>query len=174
MSKQKRLVAPLFSGIADKVDTFISIDNDIPIDDNLKKYKDLYTGLISDIKFILEDLSTLEEAIIQSRCMNDNVIRDNMSLFLNKNKYGTYIYAITLFYTKHDALKEIRVFIGNTSKFGSNIESLYKDPDFMSMCADKLKSKMSEELAVTLLKFQYSEDKRNYDEMELYENGNQI
>lgn len=148
MGRTNKLVDVVFADIVkteDKIssyDKFLDIDRilSIPESDDLKKEKLEYQRLTQVYTESLEYLAKLEERITQLRCLA-TVDRD-----IKLSVIREYIYARTLFYRSGNDVKDIRTIVGKTTVYGNDLNFLYDNKDFMSMCMTKLSKAMKIEI----------------------------
>lgn len=137
MGKTSKLTSGVFLGITGNsekkslYDVFLKSGPSNPSRD-LVKYTNKYEQLVNDNKITLNDMSLLEELIIQLRC-KENIPQIKLSILRDN-----YIYAIAPFFRKETSGKDIRVLIGKTEFEGSNLNELYMNKKFMDNCNDKL------------------------------------
>lgn len=122
--------------------------------EELKVLKEMYKDIINENldNFIL--LSTIEETIIQIRCKQDDVIDKNIRLSLN-GKDRNYIYARSLFYRRNHDMNDIRALVGKIDTYGSDLNKLENDSDFMEMCKDMIIEAMNKEIEQNLEKVKH-------------------
>jgi hypothetical protein len=126
--------------------TFLNIDKvmGLPESDSLKEFKGLYDELTSENKGTISTLSTLEEIIIQTRCKE--VIESELRLSLSRN----YIYARSVFYRRGNKINDIRVVIGRTEDYGTDLENLLSGKTFRNLCKDTLIAAMTKEIGANV------------------------
>jgi hypothetical protein len=151
MGRENKIVKPIFSGITpDVINEFNHADKDLKQKDTkwISDLKKKYNQTLETIRGDVYKLSLYEDLIIQLRCLNN--LKYNMTLYVNKNKVGTYVYARTLFYTGCDDLKEIRVFMDKVEDLGtSDLVLLREDKVFMERCFKKLSNEMDKHISTT-------------------------
>ena len=148
MSKYNRLTQTVFSDIVKTenrvslYDRFLSTDEDlgIPIDASLAECKRHYTKIVTAIKTDTETLSRLEEAIVQMRCKL--LINENIKISIGRG----YIYVRTLFVRADRDVKDIRVLVDVTEKWGDDPDKLANDPIFMALATKKLIAAMDKHI----------------------------
>lgn len=148
MSKNNRIVDLVFSDIVgtedrpNAGDKFLAVDKALGIHPGLElfQYKEIYREALNRIKLDLQTLADLEEKIVQNRCL----LRVGADIKLSLVR--EYIYARALFYRKGMDAKDIRVLIGTSKTYGTDLEKLYQLPEFMELAEYKLGQAMKEEL----------------------------
>ena len=148
MGRENRLTGGVFTeivGTKDKIssyDKFINVDVDLNISqtEDLVKYSNMYKTNIRMMKSGFETLAKLEEIIMQLR--SKETIMEELKLSLVRE----YIYARSLFYREGKGTKDIRVIVGKTDIYGTDIESLGNDTEFMDLAKSKLLTAMDLEV----------------------------
>jgi hypothetical protein len=112
---------------------FLSLDKEMGLQD---KYKFIAEEFVSD----LSELAGIEEIIIQMRCKQ--VINSELRLSLSRN----YIYARSLFYRRGNQINDIRVIVGLTEDFGTNLSEIINDQIFRDVATSKLLGAMDKEI----------------------------
>jgi len=122
--------------------TFLDIDDvlGLPVSDQLKELKTLYTDIVANAKKTVSTLAAIEEVVIQIRCKS--VIDQELRLSLSRN----YIYARSIFYRRGNQINDIRIVIGTTETFGDNLGELIEDFGFRGVCIAKLEKAMEKEI----------------------------
>jgi len=122
--------------------TFLDIDDvlGLPVSDQLKELKTLYTDIVANAKKTVSTLAAIEEVVIQIRCKS--VIDSELRLSLSRN----YIYARSIFYRRGNQINDIRIVIGTTETFGDNLGELIEDFGFRGVCIAKLEKAMEKEI----------------------------
>jgi hypothetical protein len=159
MSRENRLTGGVFTGIvgnAEKIssyDKFLNqtVDMTQPHSDELVKHCNRYKDFIGMMKTNFEKLAKLEGVIMQMRAKE--LISEEVKLSLVRNEY---IYARTIFYREDRETKDIRIIVGKTEFYGSDLEQLYRDEAFMAIAKDKLVKAIDTEI------------KRNLNELEKF------
>jgi hypothetical protein len=130
------------------IEDFLRIDEvmNLQVSSIHASMKKAYNALSKEAEFIevLENLASVEEIIVQLRCKQ--VINSELRLSLSRN----YIYARSLFYRRGKEINDIRVVVGLTNDFGSDIESLIKNTFFRVMATRKLEEAMDKEIEKNL------------------------
>ena len=98
----------------------------------------------------IDMMSRLEEIIIQIRCKEAIIEELRLSLNLNKKKDMSYVYARTLFYRKNKQINDIRVCIGSSDQYGTDLVGLLEDEEFRHICVIKLTEVMDKEIEVNI------------------------
>lgn len=148
MGRENRLTGGVFTeivGTQDKISSYdrflnVNVDLDIPHTDELVKYCNQYKNHIRMMKTSFETLAKLEEVIMQLR--SKETIMDELKLSLVRE----YIYARCLFYREGKGTKDIRVIVGKSDIYGTDIEKLTGDVDFMDLAKEKLLKAMDSEI----------------------------
>ena len=148
MPKLQKVTEKVFAEIAETSQkkgaytTFLDIDKilNLPEDDQLKDFKDLYREIVTDHTDIISTLAAIEEIIIQIRCKS--MIDSELRLSLSRN----YIYARSIFYRRGAKINDIRVVIGTTDSFGDNLGDLAYDNGFCALCKVRLIQAMEKEI----------------------------
>ncbi len=131
---------------------FLSIDEEMGLPESTllqllkKKYDEVARDCVEDIRI----LSSLEEVIIQIR--SKAVIDSELRLSLSRD----YIYARSTFYRRGKEINDIRVVVGKVNdpehpEFNKDLNTLLNDPEFRSICVDKLQEAMDKEIEKNLL-----------------------
>jgi len=123
-------------------DRFLALDQELGLQEepSLIALKKNYKVLAEELTDNMSDLASIEEIIIQMRCKK--VINSELRLSLNRN----YIYARTLFYRRGNQINDIRVCVGLTEDFGTNISELINDQIFRDVATSKLLGAMDKEI----------------------------
>ena len=159
MSRENKLTGGVFTGIvgtSEKIssyDKFLNhtVDMNQPHSEELVKHCNRYKDFIGMMKTNFEKLAKLEGVIMQMRAKE--LIAEEVKLSLVRNEY---IYARTLFYREDRETKDIRIIVGKTEFYGSNLYELYRDEAFMAIAKDKLAKAIDKEI------------KRNLNELEKF------
>ena len=69
---------------------------------------------------------------------------------MNKKKNMSYVYARTLFYRKNKQINDIRVCIGQSDQYGTDLVGLLEDEEFRHICVIKLTEVMDKEIEVNI------------------------
>lgn len=125
--------------VQDDVDRFIGDDNDSPV---IKTYKIVYNS----VKESIEQMSAIEEIILQHRCMSE----DNLK-HIKLSTLREYVYARCPFYRRNKSTKDIRVIVSRIDIIDPNnpnpsLDDLYSNKTFMDKAKEKLDMAMSLEL----------------------------
>lgn len=120
------------------------------VSDLLRSVKAHYEMMAFTHKEDIDYMSCLEEIIIQIRCKEviDSELR--LSLNMNKKKNMSYVYARTLFYRKNKEINDIRVCIGLSEQYGTDLVGLLEDEEFRKICEKKLLEVMDKEIEVNI------------------------
>ena len=148
MGRENRLTGGVFTeivGTQDRIssyDRFLNVDIDltIPHTDELVKYCNQYKNSIRMMKTNFETLAKLEEIIMQLRS------KELVSFEIKLSLVREYIYARSLFYREGKGTKDIRVIVGKTDVYGTHIESLSCNTEFMELAKEKLVKAMDLEI----------------------------
>lgn len=150
MAKNK-LIELVFSNIfnrrdkVNKVQEFLVSDVllNIPDNNDLYEYKQLYSQLVDKITEEINTLADLEEIITQIRCKE--IGPNDLKLSIT----GDFIYAKSVFYRNTNKSKDIRIVAGRVSEVlpdGKSLQDLYNDKTFMATAVCKLKNQMQKEI----------------------------
>ena len=119
-------------------------DNDtnlgITVTPELRYLKNLYNEMINPIIPLLENLSKMEELIIQVRS------RECISKDIKVTIQREYVYARTSFYRDGKEGKDIRAIIGKTDVYGTDVDEIVKNPQFIERATKVLYDVMSAEI----------------------------
>lgn len=119
-------------------DRFMDIQNTIKKPSKeLNSFLGQYKKKINQNKLTFEELSILETIIMQIRS-RDNINTDDIKL----NIVREYIYARIPFHRNDKEGKDVRVIVGLTEKYGTEMENLYGNMEIMSIAKNKLISSM--------------------------------
>lgn len=118
----------------------------------LSRLNNEYKGLLTKHVGVIEKLATLELLIIQHRIL-ENFSEKDVKVYKLRN----YLYARLPFSRLYSNSKDIRVIVGKTEQWGTNIKKLRTNQMFMNIVNDKLKTTIKSEINKT--KAQYNEDK---------------
>jgi hypothetical protein len=118
------------------------------ISKELKDYTSEYKKMIDKNRNTFENLSRLEEIVMQLRS-KENVSDIKLSLVRQ------YIYARCSFYRKGKTAKDIRVIVDNVEFWEPNMESLSKNPEFMDRAMKKLVKTMESEILDNIEDYKY-------------------
>jgi len=140
MGRENRLTGGVFTEIVgtqeriSSYDRFLNVDIDlsIPHTDELVKYCNQYKNSIRMMKTNFEMLAKLEEIIMQLR--SKETAGDDIKLSLVRE----YIYARALFYREGKGTKDIRIIVGKTDIYGTEVTNLTGDESFMELAKEKL------------------------------------
>jgi hypothetical protein len=149
MSRENRLTGGVFTGIvgtSEKISSYdkflnVTVDMSQPHSEDLVKHCNRYKDFIGMMKTNFEKLAKLEGVIMQMRAKE--LISEEVKLSLVRNEY---IYARTLFYREDRETKDIRVIVGKTEFYGSNLDELYRDENFMNLAKEKLTKAIDKEI----------------------------
>lgn len=119
-------------------DVFLRNDNETQSKD-LREYTEKYKKLIDKNRVLFENLSRLEEIMMQLRS-KETVLDIKLSLVRQ------YIYAHCSFYRKDKTAKDIRVIVDNVEFWNDNMDILTKDVNFMEKAKNKLIKAMEYEI----------------------------
>ena len=121
------------------------------VSDLLRSVKLQYEMMAFTHKEDIDYMSCLEEVIIQIRCKEVILEELRLSLNLNKKKDMSYIYARTLFYRRNKQINDIRVCIGSSEQYGTDLNSLLDDEEFRHICVIKLTEAMNKEIEANII-----------------------
>jgi hypothetical protein len=121
---------------------FLSLDKEMGLQEtpSLIALKDKYKFIAEEFVSDLSELAGIEEIIIQMRCKQ--VINSELRLSLSRN----YIYARSLFYRRGNQINDIRVIVGLTEDFGTNLSEIINDQIFRDVATSKLLGAMDKEI----------------------------
>lgn len=122
-------------------------------DDNKTYGIDTYKTIYDSISSKVEQMSAIEEVLLQQRCMSE----EN----LNNVKLSTlreYVYARCPFYRRNKATKDIRVIVSRIDIIdpenpNPSLDELYKNKTFMDKATEKLIMAMRSEYEETYRKY---------------------
>jgi hypothetical protein len=128
--------------------TFLNIDKVMGIKESpaLKEFKEMYDELTQENRGTISTLAALEEIIIQIRAKE--VIESELRLSLSRN----YIYARSLFYRRGNKINDIRVVVGTTEDYGTELNVLLENEAFRTICWTALKKAMDKEIEANVEK----------------------
>lgn len=106
---------------------------------DLKPYIDKYKSLITKNRLVFEEMAQLEDRILQLRVM-ENINPSEIKFSILRE----YIYARIPFHRRDKDAKDVRSLIGLTSIYGTDINKLYQNKEFMDLTITKLKKVMSD------------------------------
>jgi hypothetical protein len=122
------------------------------ISKELKDYTSEYKKMIDKNRKTFENLSKLEEIVMQLRS-KENVSDIKLSLVRQ------YIYARCSFYRKGKTAKDIRVIVDNVEFWEPEMENLSKNPEFMEKSKKKLVNTMESEILSNIEDYEYFNSK---------------
>jgi len=132
---------------------FLNLDERVKLEvsDLLRSVKVHYEMMAFTHKEDIDYMSCLEEIIIQSRCKEviENELR--LSLNMNKKKDMSYVYARTLFYRRNKQINDIRVCVGSSDQYGTDLVGLLEDVEFRVLCKTKLTEVMDKEIGSNII-----------------------
>ena len=99
----------------------------------LKKLLSAYDKLINENKSMFQTLASYEELIMQLR-VRDNIKDEDIKF----NVVREYIYARVPFYRTDKDTKDVRVIVGLTEFYGTDINKMYVNKDFMEKAKEKI------------------------------------
>jgi hypothetical protein len=106
--------------------------------EELSKLLETYRFTVNNCKGILEQLGKLEDVIMQIRT-RDNLTTKDIKL----NVVREYIYARVPFHRKDKETKDIRVIVGQTDEWGTDVTKLLGSKKFVAIAKEKLTSAMN-------------------------------
>jgi hypothetical protein len=157
----KRVFADLPRGSAKSktaAEDFLNLDDQLGLQVTASQaaMKDRYDALSKEADFVevLDTLASLEEIIIQMRAKL--VIESELRLSLSRH----YIYARTIFFRRGSEINDIRVLVGTTDIWGSDINALVNNPEFRELAKVQLFKAMDKEIEKNVfnLKLVYTND----------------
>lgn len=119
----------------------------------LRDYTSEYKKMIDKNRKTFENLSRLEEIVMQLRS-KENISGIKLSLVRQ------YIYARCSFYRKGKTAKDIRVIVDNVEFWESDMEKLSKNPEFMERALRKLIKAMEIEILENMEDYKYFNSKK--------------
>jgi len=132
-----------------KFDKFINVQDTLKeAKGDLKKFMEEYTSKVNENKNLFNELALLEDVIMQIRT-KENLSIDNIKI----NTVREYIYARTSFHRKDITCDDVRVIVGQTDQFGSDVQKLSGNKKFMELAKNKLIESMDEIINHTKSKF---------------------
>jgi hypothetical protein len=143
MPKHNKVIERVFSEITTgDIQKFLDFEKNTGLHEteNQTAIKKLYTNILGQNIESIKELASIEEIIIQMRCVE--FIKSNLRLSLSRD----YIYARSLFYRRGREMNDIRVIIGKTDEYGDKINELIDDPNFRTICTEKLVEGMNKEI----------------------------
>lgn len=150
MPRLNNVMKRVFGDISPKsIENFLGIEEDLGLQTTpsqaawKKKYKDLVDLSLER----LDDLATVENILIQLRCKL--MIESELRLSLSRN----YIYARSTFFRRGKEINDLRVVVGKTEDWGTNIDELINDLDFRQVCTLELEKAMDKEIENNIINF---------------------
>jgi hypothetical protein len=143
MPRHNNVIEKIFSEInMDDIKEFLNFEknNKLQETENQSAIKKLYLEILNQNITTINELSSIEEIIIQMRCVE--FINPSLRLSLSRE----YIYARSTFYRRNKEINDIRVIIGKIEMFGDKIDQLILNPEFRSVCIEKLVEAMNKEI----------------------------
>jgi hypothetical protein len=143
MPKHNNVIERVFSEITTSdIQKFLDFEKNTGLQEteNQTAIKKLYTNILGQNIESIKELASIEEIIIQMRCVE--FIKSNLRLSLSRD----YIYARSLFYRRGKEMNDIRVIVGKTDEYGDKINELIEDPNFRIICTEKLVEGMNKEI----------------------------
>lgn len=114
--------------------SFLNEQNKLkPPKQELSRLNNEYKGYINKYGDVFEKMSILEILIIQNRIL-ENFSEKDIKIYKLRN----YLYARLPFNKLDSDSKDIRVIIGKTELWGTNIKKLYTNENFMNIVKEKL------------------------------------
>ena len=152
MARENKLTEGVFTGIVgtrEKIssyDKFLNVNVDLTRKHSpeLTKYCKKYRDVINKNKVKFQNLAKLEEVIMQLR--SKETLLENIKL----STVREYIYARSLFYREDKGTKDIRVIVGKTEFYGTDLVKLLDSPIFMETAVTKLEMAMDKEISENL------------------------
>lgn len=146
MGRVNKSTAGVFTDIVGDQKSIPTFNRFQTIQEGLKKaspelirYLDVYKKTIDKNKPTFEVLARLEDLIMQLRT------RENLnSKDIRLNTVREYIYARIPFHRKDRESKDIRVIVGQTEEWGTDIKKLLGNKKFIASAKEKLTSAMNE------------------------------
>ena len=133
-----------------KYDEFIGNIDSKPAKD-LKSLKTSYVNGINKHKGEFIKLAALEEIILQTRSRDSIMTGPNTDIKLSLVR--EYLYARYPFYRKGMTTKDIRVIVDKSEFWGTDLNVLAKNKDFMNKATEKLIKAMNEVIDGNLLEY---------------------
>ncbi len=101
---------------------------------HIEEYKSIFLSMSK----MIEQLSDIEELILQDRCLSDDVLNK-----IKLSKLREYVYARCPFFRKDKSTKDIRVIVSRTDiidpeNLNPSLEELYLNEKFMIKALNKL------------------------------------
>lgn len=156
MSRSNRLTDMVFSNIIEthekisQPNKFLAVDQalNISVDEELRNVKNLYKKIVDKHKTVISDLAKLEETIVQLRCKE--MVLSDFKLSIVCNGKQDYVYARAHFFRPGKDVKDIRVVVGPTDVYGSDLNDLQFNGDFQTIARAKLTDAMIKEIKENL------------------------
>lgn len=114
---------------------------------DLKQFLSEYTKLTKQNTVTINRLASLEDVIMQIRT-KENLSSNDIKL----NVVREYIYARTTFHRKDTTTDDIRVIVGQTNEYGTDVNILSGNKTFMELAKNKLTSAMDEIINISKTK----------------------
>lgn len=133
-----------------KYDEFVGNIDSKPAKE-LKSFKTSYVNSINQHKGTFIKLAALEEIILQVRSRDSIMTGPNSEIKLSLVR--EYLYARYPFYRKGMTTKDIRVIVDKSEFWGTDLNVLAKNKDFMNKATEKLIKAMNEVIDGNLLEY---------------------
>jgi len=137
MGRYNKYTDSVFNRLKGDYDKFIQMGTEFDSSQELLKLERQYKHGVEQLRLPIETISILEEIIMQMRTVEN--IRDT--------RLGTQqdlIFIRCPFYRTDTEGKDIKAYVGTTHVYGTDLDSLYEDDDFIFKAEKKLKDKMYE------------------------------
>jgi hypothetical protein len=153
MSKSTNLTSSVFGDIVGNQTYDKFLQQDDSNDEYLARCKELYARIVEKNRGDLETLAKLEETITQIRC------KEAAKKDFKLSQVRGYIYARTPFFRKGKDIKDIRVVIGKTSTYGTDLNPLYHNKELMLEAKSKLLIAITTEITNNMIFIENIEEK---------------
>ena len=146
MGRVNRFTTGVFTTIVGNLKEIPAFNRFLDVQELLKKpskeliqYLDAYKSNIDKNKQQIELMAKLEDVIMQIRS------RDNLKVTdIKLNVVREYIYARISFHRKDKETKDIRVIVGQTDEYGTDVQILLGNKAFVKIAKQKLIAAMDE------------------------------
>ncbi len=155
MGRDNKIIKSVFSGIVEgnEIEKFKKTDETqgINVTPELKEMLDLYGVILYPLMDRIKDLAKLEELIIQLR--SRECIDEEIKITIQRE----YIYARSTFFRNDRDTKDIRAIIGKTEIYGTDVDVILRNDEFMKKAKSALYDVMTGEIEKNIQKFKLQE-----------------